>query len=246
MAESYRRGPAGAIRVADAAEGAAPDPRRLVAVGATSLLSSDALVRWDSRGDQFASMASLSLDVPGMQSIVMGMGVPGVVRADSALVVWYPVLGLTKYRLDGSSGERVEVPRVRRRGEGTERIAKQMELRRAGSDSTLFSATLGIGGLSTGELVLAALDARRTRAEGNTLRESDIRVYLTLVDPSLRRVCADGLVPLVTDALSIIVMHDGDPHFLTRTVTDDGRVRSVMYRYRVDLAKCAWVPVGVD
>jgi hypothetical protein len=42
------------------------------------LLTADAMVRWDMRSDLFTPLAQLELDVPGMQSIVMSMGVPGI------------------------------------------------------------------------------------------------------------------------------------------------------------------------
>jgi hypothetical protein len=208
------------------------------------LLSSDALVRWDSRNDTFSPLAPLELDVPGMQSIVLSMGMPGVARADSALVLWYPVMGLTTFSLDGSGARRITVPVRLRRGEGSERIPEQMELRRSDSDSSIFSTSLGAGRLSSGNVVLASLDARRTIENGQNVIESDIRVYLTVLDGGLQRACVDGLVPLVTDASSVMAMHEGDAHFLARTVSSAGAVRTVVYRYRIDASRCAWQELG--
>jgi hypothetical protein len=209
------------------------------------LLHRQVLMAWHFAGDSFAALSEqIPFEATDWQRVAMSTGIPGVAMADSTLVLWQPAIGLSLHRQGGEFVHSVEVPALRRRGEGQALTARQQELRNERSDSMVISGALGIGTLTSGELVLVSMDADRTTTNGRDAREHNIRMYLTVLDPAITRACVDGLVPLATDALSTPIFRDDAVHFLARQVTNEGTVRSIVYRYRVDVAGCEWVPLG--
>jgi hypothetical protein len=185
----------------------------------------------------------LESGVEGWQTVSASSGVPAVAQLDTLLLVWYPALGLKAYRTDGAFIGNINVPAMRRRGEGDSLVRIQRDLRRERSDSVVISTVLGMTRLPNGEILLVSQDADRVSQNGRNARETNIRLFVTIIDAALSRACVDGRVPFETEVASLPIFDGNTVSLLSRRVVDAGNVRNVLYTYEVDQSSCEWVPI---
>ncbi|MDX2208614.1 MAG: 6-bladed beta-propeller [Gemmatimonadales bacterium] len=203
------------------------------------------LVLWDLAEDLFEPLGTRSTYfIPGSQSVVMSVGVPGVVRHGTGWLLWEPGYGLSLLQSDGSHVDAVVVPASRRRGEGAALVQRQMNLIRDRKLDVALSGAMGIGTLAGGEVVLASGDFDQVGEDRRSARRANLRIYLTVLDAALERGCLDGLVPLQSDVEMAPLFRGDTVSVLTRVVADDGTVRTMVYTLRIDLTGCEWVELG--
>lgn len=203
------------------------------------------LVRWNLSTDRFEPLGTTNPSViAGSQSVIMSSGVPGVVQHGDGWLLWEPGYGLSLYQADGSNPRPLTLPAARRRGEGRTMVQRQMDLIRDQKLEVTLSAAVGAGSLAGGNIVLASGDYDLIGEDLRSARPGNQRVYLTVLDATLEKACVDGLVPLESDVPVAPLFRGDTVSVLTRVVTDEGTVRSVVYRLLIDLDKCEWVPVG--
>lgn len=203
------------------------------------------LVRWDLAEDRFEPLGTANpAFIPGSQSVVMSTGVPGVAKHGADWLLWEPGYGLSLHQADGSNTGSLALPAARRRGEGAALVQRQMNLIRDGKLEVALSAAIGVGTLASGEVILASSDFDFVGEDAHSSRPTNMRIYLTVLDAALERGCLDGLVPLHSDVEMAPLFRGDTVSVLTRVVSDEGTVRSMVYTLRIDLAGCEWVPLG--
>ncbi|PKL93897.1 MAG: hypothetical protein CVV20_01295, partial [Gemmatimonadetes bacterium HGW-Gemmatimonadetes-1] len=203
------------------------------------------LVRWDLADDRFEPLGAPNpAFIAGSQSVVMSSGVPGVVKHGTGWLLWEPGYGLSLHQADGSNTGSLALPAARRRGEGAALVQRQMNLIREGKLEVALSAAIGVGTLASGEVILASSDFDFVGEDAHNARSTNMRIYLTVLDATLKRGCLDGLVPLESDVEMAPLFRGDTVSVLTRVVSDEGTVRTMVYTLRIDLDECEWVPLG--
>lgn len=180
-------------------------------------------------------------------------GEPSLAPHDDGWVALFPA-DPALHVLDGAGEtvQRIVLP-VRRRLGVPPDIAGQVAAI-AATDSFRFAASLvlAVRRLRNGQYLVIHLDAdaevttvNDPGSGGTAISYRNIRHWVTLVSPDLRRACVDGLVPLEVDNILSPFFRDDVLHFVARRLDDSGTLRSVLYSFRVMDADCDWLPTEV-
>ncbi len=180
-------------------------------------------------------------------------GEPSLAPHDDGWVALFPAdAALHVLDGDGATKQRMELPVRRRRGVPTD-VAEQVAAI-AETDSFRFAASLvlAIRRLRTGQYLVIHLDAdtevttvNDPNSGGTGISYHNIRHWVSLVSPDLRRACVDGLVPLEVDNILSPFFRDDVLHFVARRLDDSGTLRSVLYSFRVTETGCTWLPTDL-
>lgn len=202
--------------------------------------------KWSVADGEYRSFGDpIDISVRAWQRIAMASGVPALVAADTILATWQPALGLWLFDRGGKQLGYLPVPHTRRRGEGPAQVAEQRRLLEEREvDSNVVSAAIGMGRTHDGGIFLVSEDADRIRLPNGTLREDNIRAYLSVVSEDWKQVCVDGLIPVLTDVPAPALSGSGSIYYLARRVGEDDRVRTAVYRLRIETSGCDWIPLG--
>lgn len=207
-------------------------------------VASPALVgAWDLRGDSISVAGALPASLMEAFPTYMQYGHLEIIPWQGGYLAQIPTLGALQL-LDSSGavvGE-VPLPAVRRRGQTGDLLVRQQQREADGDPFThLGSAAATLGVLSTGEVISIQVDIDTERtAQGREFR--NLRYYVSILSPDLRRACLDALVPFTSDAPFPIPHLMGDTLVtLSRVVGADDSVRIVVYRFTISSRGCVWV-----
>jgi hypothetical protein len=153
---------------------------------------------------------------------------------------------------DGTPTGRVALPAHRRLGVPPD-VADQVSAI-AKTDSFRFAASLVLANrrLSGGQYLLIHMDAdtelnrsvNDASSGGSGVSYSNVRYWVSLLSADLSRACVDALVPLDVENVLSPFFRDDTLYFVARRVDATGRLRSVLYSFRVTDDRCQWVPTG--
>lgn len=182
-------------------------------------------------------------------------GEPSLAPHDDGWVALFPA-DPALHLLDhaGETTQRIVLP-VRRRLGVPPDVAEQVAAI-AATDSFRFAASLvlAIRRLRNGQYLLMHLDAdtevipsaNDPSSGGVRISYHNIRHWVSLVSPDLRRACVDGLVPLDVDNILSPFFRDDILHFVARRLDDSGSLGSILYSFRVTDTDCDWLPLTVQ
>ncbi|MEZ4379637.1 MAG: 6-bladed beta-propeller [Gemmatimonadales bacterium] len=202
------------------------------------------LARWPLLADTAEALGLVPPRLRGALSLRMAYGRSELVVRESSVVALLPTepgLDIFDRRLEHRGI--VLLPAVRRKGEPLDLAARQRAVER-GDDQSLASSAVGLHRLPSGTLVAVHLDMTVIRDRQRNSRQSDVRLFASLISPDLSQACLDGEVPITTDVPPIPAFRGDTMFVLARQVQADDTVRSVVYGFRFDAAGCDWVPTG--
>jgi len=188
-----------------------------------------------------------SIEARGIFHQTRGGGVLAFAEG-SVLRGWEGLNALERFDLSGRRIERIDIPRVRRRGvpeyaQDWIDQGRRGPLRSYAEMEELHSWTLQMARLESGLFGLVHHDFRVLEDRGPsraTIFGAD--VYVSVLSADLDSACVDALVPTSRD-LQAYTSFRGDTLFvLDRRVVDDRRVESRVLIFGLDTTGCDWLP----
>jgi len=141
-------------------------------------------------------------------------------------------------RVDGSRGvilDSIDVPRIARRGARID-LFHQVTNDQASAMAAVYKSSIPfeLARLSSGMLAYITFDPviENQRITGT--------LFLSVIDPVRRRVCADALVPGQTDPPARAAFRGDTLFILSQEVVSQDQSRSIVRGYRVDVSRCRW------
>lgn len=138
-------------------------------------------------------------------------------------------------RMDGPVLDSIQVPVVRRRGSRPDLVARVKDPTTAMQAAYNLSMPGELARMSSGQLALVSFDWqwKASRVQGTG--------YVSLVDPVRRRSCPDAPLPGPGDPIPRVAFR-GDTLWVLAQEVEAERPYTVLRSYRVDGARCEWLP----
>lgn len=175
--------------------------------------------------------------------IVVRNGRSELAAQDSGFVAFLPTdPGLRVVGGDGREVGFIPIPKFRRVGEPEDLLRKSSGLSRAGRLKLRTSSAYGLHQLPSGDYVLAHLD-KEFIGEPGVGRFGNFRLFLSIVSRDLTRACVDARVELETDVPPLPRFHGDSMFVITRKVSADDKVITMIRAFLPTTEGCDWQPL---
>ncbi|HEX9727929.1 MAG TPA: hypothetical protein VGA37_05455 [Gemmatimonadales bacterium] len=206
-------------------------------IGARIVSTNSSIVAWDPKTDSLEHMGPMPVEFTTYPNLPRFNTIPVVPWADTLLVGWGPLNGLVLMTTRDQLLDTIIVPVVRRRGASTAAIqAAGTDLAPLLNGVSLF---IGMHRRPDGSVALVHFD---NHVETERVPRITASVFVSVLSADRSRVCADGQVPVVSDAQPVVQLA-GDTLFVLEQRVVDTTTTSQVRMFRIDTAACDWVSI---
>ncbi len=199
--------------------------------------------RWDPSTDSVELLGSVPAHTSGGLWYLF-YGRPEVVPVGSGYVAHLPTVpGVLVLDERGAVVGKIGIPAARRRGMPDDILDRHARLNSRLRLEFLGSGSLGIHLFPSGEIGVVHADLDVVRRPPNP-QFGNARFFLSVLSQDFSAACIDGEVPFTSDVMPMPFLSGDTITVLSRTVTADDAVRSVLYRFHVSTSECDWLPTG--
>lgn len=176
-------------------------------------------------------------------NVAIGYGRSDIAENDSGLVTLLPTdPGLRVLNHDGRELGFVAIPHIRRLGEPDDLFERSKGLKGDQRFKPRASAAGGLHRLSSGQYVLTHVDLDYI-GEPPSGRFGNFRLFVSIVSSDLTRACIDSPVPLATDIPPIPIFRGDTLFVITRQVSAENKVVTMIRGFRPTAEGCDWQPL---